>query len=219
MDKIVGGILDGLTGEEKVFPKNVGLYFGSFNPVHVGHLIFGNHIVNEGYCDEVWFVVSPQNPHKVKKNLLDEVHRLAMVRIAVEDNAKLKASDIEFNLPRPSYTSYTLAALKEKYPDYSFTLLMGEDNLRSFHKWKNYEHILENNKILVYPRVLTLQELAKKDKETNNLVEHKNISMIDAPLMKVSSSFIRNKVAEGKDVRYLLTEPVFKYLDEMNFYK
>ena len=199
--------------------KNIGLYFGSFNPVHVGHLIFGNHIVNEGFCDEVWFVVSPQNPHKVKKNLLDEVHRMAMVRVAVEDNSKLYASDIEFSLPRPSYTSFTLAALKEKYPEKTFTLLMGEDNLRSFHKWKNYEHILENHKILVYPRVLTVQELEKEEAETNNLVENPNIEMIDAPLMKVSSSFIRKNIKEGKDVRYLLTEPVHKYLDEMNFYK
>ena len=178
-----------------------------------------NHIVNIKRVDEVWFVVSPQNPHKLKSNLLDEVHRLAMVRIAVEDNTKLKASDIEFSLPRPSYTAYTLAELTQKHPEFSFTLIMGEDNLRSFHKWKNYEHILEKNKILVYPRVLTMQELEKEEKETNNLVEHRNVSMIDAPLMKVSSSFIRNKVAEGKDVRYLLTEQVFKYLDEMNFYK
>lgn len=212
--------MDGLSGEPSPNrSKNIGLYFGSFNPIHVGHLILGNHIVNESFCDEVWYVVSPQNPHKLKKNLLDEVHRLAMVRVAVEDNSKLYASDVEFALPRPSYTSFTLVALKEKHPEHQFTLLMGEDNLRSFHKWKNYENILENYKILVYPRVLTVQELAKNESETNILVEHENISMIDAPLMKVSSSFIRKNIKEGKDTRYLLTEPIFSYLDEMNFYK
>ena len=218
MDKIIGGIRDGISGNEEVFPKNIGLYFGSFNPIHVGHLILSNHFVNEGYCDEVWLVVTPQNPLKKKNNLLDEGHRMAMVRIALEDNAKLRASDIEFNLPRPSYTSYTLAALKEKYPDNSFSLIMGEDNLRTFRKWKNYEYIMDNHKILVYPRVLRVQE-KENDSIDNSLVEHKNIQLIDAPLMKVSSSLIRKNIKEGKDVRYLLTEPVFKYLDEMNFYR
>ena len=167
-------------------------------------------------------VVSPHNPHKKKANLLEDHHRLSMVRIAVEDNNKLKASDIEFSLPKPSYTVFTLQSLKEKYPDTSFTLIMGEDNLRSFHKWKNYEYILENHQIYVYPRVLTAQERAANAEliVAKEVEDHANIIFLDdAPMMKVSSSFIRNSIKEGHDVRYLLTDKVFQYLDEMNFYK
>jgi nicotinate-nucleotide adenylyltransferase len=144
-----------------------------------------------------------------------------MVRIAVEDNSKLKASDIEFGLPKPSYTVYTLQALTEKYPDHAFTLIMGEDNLRSLHKWKNYEQIIERFSILVYPRVQTIQEIEKEIKISgdNKLLELPNINMTDAPIMKISSIFIRNMIKEGKEVKYLLSEPVFKYLDEMNFYQ
>ena len=138
--------------------KKVGLYFGTFNPIHVGHLIIANYMVDFTELDEVWFVVSPQNPLKDKKSLLKDYHRLALVQEAIVDNDKLHASDIEFSLPKPSYTSDTLAYLHEKHPDLEFSLIMGEDNLRTFHKWKNYESILQNNKIIVYPRVLTEQE-------------------------------------------------------------
>ena len=125
--------------------KKIGLFFGSYNPIHVGHLILGNHMADSTDLDEVWFVVSPHNPLKKKANLLDDHHRLAMVRIAVEDNNKLQASDIEFGLPKPSYTVFTLQSLKEKYPDHQFVLIMGEDNIRTLHKWKNYEYIMENH--------------------------------------------------------------------------
>lgn len=201
--------------------KKVGLYFGSFNPIHVGHLIIANFLATQSELSEVWFVVSPHNPHKKKSNLLEDHHRLAMVRIAIEENAVLKASDIEFGLPKPSYTVFTLQALKEKYPNYTFSLIMGEDNLRTLHKWKNYEYILENHEILVYPRVLTIQELKSEQEEPlNGLNKHENIRLLeDVPLMKISSSFIRNQIKAGGDVRYLLTESVFNYLDEMNFYK
>lgn len=220
MDNTVGDIIDGFAGKAPKFTKKVGLYFGSFNPIHIGHLIIANYMAQSDEMDEIWFVVSPENPHKKKKNLLDEHHRLAMVRIAVEDNSNLKASDIEFQLPRPSYTTYTLQALKEKYPQNTFTLIMGEDNLRTLHKWKNYEYLIENYSIVVYPRVNTIQELEKGVKETpNGLIDRANITLSDAPIMKISSSFIRNMIKEGKDVRYLLSEPVFTYLDEMNFYK
>ncbi|MFK8039664.1 MAG: nicotinate (nicotinamide) nucleotide adenylyltransferase [Crocinitomicaceae bacterium] len=198
--------------------KTVGLFFGSFNPIHVGHLILANHFANHTNLDEVWFVVSPQNPHKNKASLLDEKHRLAMVREAVEDNPKLKASNIEFGLPKPSYTIDSLAYLKEKHPTYQFAIIMGEDNLRSFHKWKNYEVILEKYPIFIYPRVYTVQE-QKAETKTNELQNHPNIQLIDAPLMKISSSFIRRSIKDKKDIRYLVSEPVFKYLDEMNFYK
>lgn len=200
--------------------KKVGLFFGSFNPVHVGHMILANHLTQYTDLSEVWLVVTPHNPHKKKANLLEDHHRLAMVRIACEDNPKLKASDIEFNLPKPSYTVFTLQKLKEEYTDHEFVLIMGEDNLRSFHKWKNYEYILDNHNIYVYPRVLTVQEMAKESSEENNLIAHDRIHLLtDVPLMKISSSFIRNSIANEKDVNYLLTEKVYKYLDEMNFYR
>ncbi|MFT5823779.1 MAG: nicotinate-nucleotide adenylyltransferase [Crocinitomix sp.] len=220
MDNNVTNIIDGFAGKTPQFDKRIGLYFGSFNPVHIGHLIIANYMAQSDVIDEVWFVVTPQNPHKKKKNLLEDFHRLAMVRIAVEQNSKLNASDIEFHLPKPSYTTYTLQALKEKYPNNQFTLIMGEDNIRSLHKWKNYAHIIENYSIIVYPRVGTIQELAKSDQEApNEIMDLPNVHLSDAPIMKISSSFIRNMIQEGKDVRYLLSEPVFNYLDEMNFYK
>lgn len=221
MSDTVKHIIDGFAGKEEQFSKRVGLYFGSFNPIHIGHLIIANYMAQSDDIDEVWFVVTPENPHKKKKNLLADYHRLAMVRIAVEDNSKLKASDIEFGLPKPSYTVYSLQALTEKYPDHAFTLIMGEDNLRSLHKWKNYEQIIERFSILVYPRVQTIQEIEKEIKISgdNKLLELPNVNMTDAPIMKISSSFIRNMIKEGKEVKYLLSEPVFKYLDEMNFYQ
>ena len=200
---------------ERIFADRmrIGLYFGTFNPIHVGHLIIANYMAELTDLDQIWFVVSPQNPLKDKKTLLQDYHRLAMVRVAIENNPKLNASDIEFNLPVPSYTATTLAYLKEHYPKNEFALLIGEDNLRTFHKWRNYEEILNNHKLYVYPRPITSNE-----EEAD--IKHENIIFCkDVPVMKISSSFIRKAMKEGKDVRYLLTEPVYKYLDEMNFYK
>jgi len=203
--------------------KKVGLFFGTYNPIHVGHLVIANHLANYTELDEVWLVVSPQNPLKKKDSLLQDYHRLALVRVAIEDNPKLKASDIEFSLPKPSYTSNTLAHINEKYPDYSFALIMGEDNLRTFHKWKNYADILKNNQIYVYPRVLTEQEKEESEinaEADNGLRKHQNVIMCDdVPVMKISASFIRGAIKEKKDVNYLLTQPVFKYLTEMHFYE
>ena len=203
---------------------NIGLYFGTFNPIHVGHLVIANYMADFTDLDQIWLVVTPQNPLKVKSSLLPDYHRLALVKIAVEDNPKLRASDIEFNLPQPNYTSTTLAFLKEKYPNDNFSLIMGEDNLRTFHKWFNHEHLMENYRFYVYPRVLTSQEVEEVvaiGRKTENLF-HLNENIIiceDAPVMKVSSSFIRNAIKKSKDVRYLLTDPVHKYIDEMNFYR
>ena len=168
--------------------------------------------------DEVWLVVSPLNPLKRKESLLKDYHRLNLVRIAIEDNPNLKASDEEFNLPKPSYTINTLTHLKEKFPNYDFNLIMGEDNLRTFKKWKNHEEILKYHQLYVYPRILTEQE---KLEETTKfpVIKHSNIIRCEAPVMKISSSFIRKAISENKDVRYLLTPEVFKYVDEMNFYK
>jgi nicotinate-nucleotide adenylyltransferase len=200
--------------------KKIGLFFGSFNPIHIGHLILGDFLANNTDLSEVWFVVSPHNPHKKKANLLADHHRLAMVKIAVENNPSLKASNIEFGLPKPSYTVFTLQKLKEDYPENEFVLIMGEDNLRSLHKWKNYEYMLENHQIYVYPRVQTIQEQQTEQAASNELVKHQSIKLLEeVPMMKISSSYIRKAIQEGKSVQYLLSQPVFDYLDEMNFYK
>jgi len=202
----------------------IGLYFGTFNPIHVGHLIIANYMADTTDMDEVWMVVTPQNPLKEKSSLLADYHRLALVRVGIENNPKLKASDIEFQLPLPNYTATTLAYLKEKHPNKEFSLIMGEDNLRTFHKWYNYDRILENHEIYVYPRALTIQEIEEMDaavsKDKNGFNTHPHVHMCnDVPVMKISSSFIRKLIREKKDVQYLLTEPVHKYLDEMNFYR
>ncbi|OFZ48137.1 MAG: nicotinic acid mononucleotide adenylyltransferase [Bacteroidetes bacterium RIFCSPHIGHO2_02_FULL_44_7] len=198
----------------------IGLYFGTFNPIHIGHLIIANYMVDFTEMDQVWLVVSPQNPLKDKRSLLPDHHRLMMARVAVEDNPKLRVSNVEFDLPKPSYTSHTLAYLKEKYPEHDFSLIMGEDNLRTFHKWKNYEQILANHTLFVYPRVFLQEEHPNEARPEKSIGEHENVRLcMDVPMMNISSSFIRSAVQKGHDVRYLLSEPVFRYLDEMNFYK
>ena len=202
----------------------VGLYFGTFNPIHIGHLVISNYMAEYTDLDEVWLIVSPQNPLKKKASLLEDIHRLAIVREAIEDNPKLKVSDIEFNLPKPSYTATTLTYLQEKYPKHQFSLIMGEDNLRTLHKWFNHEVILKNHSFYVYPRVLTEQEeIELQEMSTlpeNNFKKLPNVHICsDAPIMKISATFVRNAIKEGKDIRYLLTDPVRKYIDEMNFYK
>ena len=201
----------------------IGLYFGTFNPVHVGHLIIANYMADYTELDQVLMIVSPQNPLKDKKSLLADYHRLALVREAIEGNDNLRVSDIEFKLPKPSYTSTTLAYLKEKHPDHTFSLIMGEDNLRTLHKWKNYEQILNDHQLYVYPRAVTMQEeeeLKAMGKIDNSNIEHVYVIRCDeVPVMKISSSFIRKSIKEGRDVQYLLTPAVHKYLDEMNFYR
>jgi len=194
--------------------KKIGLYFGTFNPIHVGHLIIANHLAENTDLKEIWFVVSPQNPLKDKNTLLADHHRLAMVQRAVADNSRLKASNIEFDLPKPSYTTLTLQALREKHPDYEFSLIMGEDNLRTLHKWRNYEYILENFDIYVYPRVQSTTET-----DTRDFSKSPRVHFCNAPVMNLSSTHIREAIKNKKDVRYLLTEPVFRYVDEMNFYR
>lgn len=201
----------------------VGLYFGTFNPIHVGHLIIANYMAQEDELDQVWLVVSPQNPLKAKNTLLAGYHRLNLVKIAIDDNPKLRASDIEFHLTIPSYTVNTLAYLKEKYPDYTFSLIMGEDNLRTFNKWYNYEYILENHKIFIFPRNLTIQEIENPQTENEEIIKikkHKSIQYCkNTPVLNISSSFIRNEIKNNREVRYLCTEKVNQYIEEMHFYK
>lgn len=190
--------------------KKIGLYFGTFNPIHIGHLIIANHMVNYTDLDEVWFVVSPLNPFKKKKTLLDNYARLELVYRAIKDYDRLRVSDIEFGLPRPSYTINTLVYITEKYPNKDFSLIMGGDNLKSFHKWKNYELILQNHELYVYPRLLSAK---------SSLDNHEKINLVDAPIMQISSSFIRNAIKDQRDVRAMLPENVWEYIDEMNYYR
>jgi nicotinate-nucleotide adenylyltransferase len=190
----------------------IGLYFGSFNPIHIGHLVIANHLAEYSDLDQIWFVVTPHNPFKKKSSLLDNYQRLEMVYLATKNYDKLKPSDIEFNLPQPNYTVNTLAYLQEKHPDYEFALIMGEDNLKSFHKWKNYEVILENHHIYVYPRISD----SSVEIQFNG---HNKIHHIDAPIMELSSTFIRKAIKAGKNVKPMLPQHVWEYLDEMNFYR
>lgn len=190
----------------------IGLYFGTFNPIHVGHLTIANHLVEHSDLDQVWFVVTPLSPFKKKSSLLDNHQRLEMVYRATKDYANLRPSDIEFGLNQPNYTIDTLTYLFEKYPKHEFALIMGEDNLKSFHKWKNYELILENHNIFIYPR---LSE-GKIDTQFNN---HPKIIKVDAPIMQLSSTFIRNEIKAGRNIKPMLPKHVWEYLDEMNFYR
>ena len=190
----------------------IGLYFGTFNPIHVGHLIIANHMAEHADLDQVWMVVTPHNPLKKKSTLLADHHRLEMVFLATEDFPKIKPSDIEFKLSQPNYTVNTLVHLEEKYPEHAFSLIMGEDNLKSFHKWKNYEAILAHHEIYVYPRLDATAE--------NPLFKnHPKIHLIDAPVVEISSTSIRENIKKGKNVLPLLTPKVWEYIDHNNFYK
>jgi len=190
----------------------IGLYFGTFNPIHIGHLTIANHLAEHSDLDQVWFVVTPLSPFKKKSSLLDNYHRLEMVHLATQDYDNLRPSDIEFGLKQPNYTIDTLTYLFEKHPNYEFALIMGEDNLKSLHKWKNYELILENHNIYVYPRL----SKGTLDTQFNN---HPKIIKVDAPIMELSSTFIRNEIKDGKNVRPMLSGNVWQFIDEMNFYR
>ena len=190
----------------------IGLYFGTFNPIHVGHLIIANHMAEHADLDQIWMMVTPHNPHKEKNSLLDDRNRLHMVQLATEDFQKIKPSDFEFNLPQPNYTVNTLAHLQDKYPKYEFALIMGEDNLNNFHKWKNYEAILQNHELFVFPRL-------KSGLIDNQFLNHPKIHKIDAPIMEISSTFIRENIKNGKNVEPLLPNKVWDYLDRNNFYR
>ena len=188
----------------------IGLFFGSFNPVHCGHMILAGYMSEFTDLEQVWFIVSPHNPLKVKDSLLQDYHRMSLVKIAIGDNRKLKASDIEFKLPRPSFTINTLTYLFEKFPEHQFVLILGSDNLESFHKWKNYTEILEQVELYIYPRM---------GSDGGELINHQKVKTFSAPLMEISSSFIRESIKNKKDVRYMMPEKVWEYMDEMNFYR
>lgn len=200
----------------------IGLYFGTFNPIHVGHLIIANHMAEHANLDQVWMVVTPHNPLKKKNTLLDDYHRLEMVHLATASFEKIKPSDIEFKLSQPNYTVNTLVHLQEKYPNHEFSLIMGEDNLKTLHKWKNYEVILENHHIYVYPRLEARDqngEIVLTDEDNFKLKSHPKIHVIDAPIVEISATFIRNNIKEGKNIQPLLPPKVWEYIDHNNFYK
>ncbi|MBI5542060.1 MAG: nicotinate-nucleotide adenylyltransferase [Bacteroidia bacterium] len=190
--------------------KLTGLFFGSFNPIHIGHLAIANYILEFTDMSELWMIVSPHNPLKNKKSLAPDYHRLEMVKSAIGDHTKMKASDIEFKLPKPSYTIDTLAYLTEKYPNKKFSLIMGADNLQSFEKWKNYTEILKSYKIFVYPR---------PGIDIKNSKFEGDIEITNAPLIEISSSFIRDAIKNGKDIRFYLHDKVFEYIGECGLYK
>ena len=190
--------------------RKTALFFGSFNPVHNGHLMLANYLVEYGGLDDLWFIVSPHNPFKDKETLLEDRHRLRMLELAVEGDERFEVSDIEFYMPKPSYTIDTLVRLSERYPNNEFYLVCGLDNLKRFPKWKNADIILRDYHILVYPR---------KGFDGGELLQHSHVHLLDAPEIEVSSTFIRNAVSEGRDVRYFMPEKVYKYIDEMRFYR
>ena len=196
----------------------IGLYFGTFNPIHVGHLIIANHFAEHTDLNQVWMVVTPHNPLKNKDTLLKDSTRLELVFLATEDYPKIKPCDIEFQLPQPNYTVNTLAHLQDKYPKNEFSLIMGEDNLKSFHKWKNHEVILENHAIYVYPRI-------DENGQTNNhsdkhgFKNHPKVHFIAAPIVEISATFIRNSIKNKKNIQPLLPNKVWEYIDHNNLYR
>ncbi len=190
--------------------KKTGLFFGSFNPVHIGHLAIASYMVEFSDLTDLWFVVSPQNPLKEKNSLLTDHHRLALVNIAIANDPRFRVSDIEFKLPKPSYTIDTLTHLQEKYPDRQFVLVGGTDMLPSFHQWKNRETILEYYQLYLYPR---------HDSDSHQLTKHPSVTLVNAPRMEISSSFIRESIRQGKNMAYFLPEKVYEYISEMHFYE
>ena len=187
----------------------IGLFFGSFNPIHNGHLIIANYICEVTDLDKVWLVVSPQNPLKQKEALLKEQDRLHLINLALENNTSLKASNIEFKLPRPSYTIDTLIYLKEKYPQHTFSLIMGSDNLATLHKWKNYQLLLDGYEILVY----------KRRGFDENPYPNNRVRMLDFPYLDISATFIRDNIKQGISMQFFLPEGVWEYIKVNNLYR
>lgn len=181
----------------------IGLFFGSFNPIHIGHLIIAKQIVTQSDLDKVWFVVSPQNPFKKRSNLIHEFDRFDMVRRAVYDDSELEGSDVEFNLPKPSYTVDSLTYISEKFPKDEFTLVLGQDNLDHFHKWKNYEQILKYYKLIVYPR---------PNAKGSDLINHENVTIVEAPLLDISATFIRDRLKNNQSISYLVPKEVEEFI-------
>jgi len=188
----------------------IGLYFGSFNPIHVGHLIIANHVINTTEFKKVWFIVSPQNPLKKSNTLLNEYDRLHLVRIAIQDDTNLKTSDVEFKLPKPSYTIDTITYLKEKFKQHEFAIIIGSDSFKNLEKWKNNDQLIRENEIFVYKR-------PGFDIEGSNKLQIKVLT--DTPLLDISSTYIRKLIREGRSIRYLVTDLVKEEIEKSGYYK
>lgn len=198
---------------------NIGLLFGSFNPIHIGHLIIANVMAENTDLKKVWFVVSPQNPFKPSKGLLHEFDRYDMVKAAIADNYKLEVTDIEFHLPRPSYTIDTLTHLVERNPEKTFRVIMGEDNLVNFEKWKNHEQILNQFGLYVYPRLAGSVGQSPGPVTNPELKRHPNVKMVEAPLLDISATYIRSCIRHNKSIRYLVPEAVEQLIRSKQFYR
>lgn len=190
--------------------KKVGLYFGTFNPIHIGHCVIAQYMLEFTDLEEIWFVVTPHNPHKNKSSLLDDYQRLYMVQLAVDEQYQMFVSNMEFDLPQPSYTATTLAHATEKWPDKDFALIMGADNLATFHKWRNYQWILENHHLYVYPRI---------ESDGGELRHHPHVTLTEAPIMQIASTTIRQAIRNGKNVSFMLPPKVWDYIDKGLFYR
>ena len=202
----------------------VGLYFGSFNPIHLGHLVIANHMVSRGGLDQVWIVVTPTSPFKLSDEMIPEEHRLQMVKLAIADNPFIFSSDIEFKLERPSYTADTLQHLRDKFPEVNFSVILGEDNYDNLHRWKNYTSIHENHRLLVYPRRLTKMSgfLLEKTPNKDNPLRFdstKAVIFTEAPMIAISSTYIREAILEKQDVQYLLPDTVISYIGNNHLYE
>ena len=195
----------------------VGLYFGSFNPVHLGHLVIANHMLNLADLDEVWFVVTPSSPHKQGVSMIPEEHRLQMAHLALADHPHLKASDVEFNLPRPNYTADTMHHLREAHPEVTFSIIMGQDNLESFHIWKDHESLVAAHRMLIYPRLT--QGTSESEARTAMWLAHDNVEVHEAPIIAISSTYVRDAIMAGHDVQFLLPDAVVAYIGNNHFYE
>ena len=202
-----------MTGHTSI--GKVGLYFGSFNPIHLGHLIIANHMLIRADLDEIWIVVTPSSPFKLKTEMIAEQHRLQMVKLAVSENPSIFASDVEFNLDRPSYTVDTLRILRDKFTQIEFSVILGEDNYQNLHKWKDHSEIVDNHRLLIYPRRLSSSAVVRE----NNIENSRAVLYTKAPMIEISSTYIREAIENKQDVQYLLPDPVISYIGNNHLYE
>ena len=197
--------------------KRVGLYFGSFNPVHLGHLVIANHMLQHADLDEVWLVVTPTSPHKQGIDLIPEKHRLQMVKLALADHPQLRASSVEFDLPRPNYTARTMEYLRVAHPSTAFSIIMGQDNLASFSTWQDHTALLDQHRLLIYPRIS--DHAVAIPNEVDRWMTHPHVEVQKAPLIAISSTYIRDAIMSGHDVQFLLPDAVVAYIGNNHFYE